>query len=103
MCKGAPSMPHLRRAFLLLPLAALASLLIANLACSQVVGLPGTPTPTTPLVVCTAPACQPNESYYCPGRCPGGCGTTCATNTPGPTLTSQCPPGAFFLPEGNTF
>ncbi len=86
-----------------MPLAALASLLVASLACSQVVGVPGTPTPTMPMVVCTAPACQPNESYYCPGRCPGGCGTTCATNTPGPTPTSHCPPGAFFLPEGDTF
>jgi hypothetical protein len=96
-------MPHLRRASLLLALVALASLIIANLACSQVVGLPSTPTRTMPMVECTAPACQPNESYYCPGSCPGGCGTTCATNTPGPTPTSHCPPGAFFLPEGNTF
>ena len=97
-------MPHMRRALRLLPLAALASLIIANLACSQAVGgVTVTPTPTAPVIMCTPPACQPNESYYCPGQCPGGCGTTCATNTPGPTPTSQCPPGAFFLPEGNTF
>jgi len=100
---GTTPMPHLHRAPLLMPLATLVSLLIASLACSQVAGVPGTPTSTMPIAVCTAPACQPNESYYCPGRCPGGCGTTCATNTPGPTPTSHCPPGAFFLPEGDTF
>jgi alpha-amylase/alpha-mannosidase (GH57 family) len=50
------------------------------------------PTPTetapptdTPYVVCTPPACGPDEVYYCPGECLGGCGTECATPTPGPT------------------
>ncbi len=91
-------MAHPRPALrFLLPLAVAASLIVA---CSLLPGLPSTP---TPIIMCTPPACQPNESYYCPGQCPGGCGTTCATNTPGPTPTSQCPPGAFFLPEGDTF
>jgi len=27
--------------------------------------------------VCTPPACQPGEQYFCEGECPGGCGTTC--------------------------
>ncbi len=93
-------MLHPRRTLLLLPLAGIATLIIANLACSLLPGLPSTP---TPVIMCTPPACQPNESYYCPGQCPGGCGTTCATNTPGPTPESECPPGAFFLPEGDTF
>ena len=38
----------------------------------------------TPYPMCTPPACQPNEVYYCPGECPNGCGTTCATPTPEP-------------------
>lgn len=61
-----------------------------------------TPTPTTdhmgehggdltptPLPICTPPACQQGEVYYCPGECPGGCGTQCATPTPqAPTVTA---------------
>jgi hypothetical protein len=46
------------------------------------------PTPTdTPFPLCTPPACQPDEVYYCEGDCPGGCGTTCVT--PSPTVTPQ--------------
>lgn len=49
------------------------------------------PPPTltsTPLPICTPPACQQGEVYYCPGECPGGCGTQCATPTPQiPTVT----------------
>lgn len=36
----------------------------------------------TPILMCTPPACEANEVYYCDGDCPGGCGTTCATVTP---------------------
>ena len=47
-----------------------------------------TATPTSPpwicTVVCTPPACEPDEVYYCPETCPCGCGTECATRTPAP-------------------
>jgi glucose/arabinose dehydrogenase len=43
-----------------------------------------TDTSLTPIIQCTPPACQTNESYHCPGDCPGGCGTICATHTPAP-------------------
>jgi serine protease len=46
----------------------------------------------TPAPVCTPPACQPGEVYYCPGDCPGGCGTQCATPTPGITPIQTTPP-----------
>jgi hypothetical protein len=36
----------------------------------------------TPILMCTPPACEANEVYFCDGDCPGGCGTTCATVTP---------------------
>ena len=39
---------------------------------------------TWPQPVCTPPACEGDEIYYCPGECPGGCGTECATPTPLP-------------------
>jgi hypothetical protein len=33
-----------------------------------------------PLIACTAPACGPYESLFCPsGECTGGCGLVCAT------------------------
>jgi hypothetical protein len=65
------------------------------------------PTPTL-FPVCTAPACRPDEVYYCPGACPGGCGTMCATRTPTPGAPSPpmpALPGAFIalqvgFPEG---
>jgi len=67
-------------------------MLLAVMACN----LPhasNTPTATTtPYVMCTPPACQPHEIYYCPGECLGGCGTTCITPTAlpfTPTLTSE--------------
>ena len=44
--------------------------------------LPSKEVPTM-FPVCTPPACDPDETYYCPGDCPGGCGTICATVTPG--------------------
>jgi hypothetical protein len=44
-------------------------------------------------VVCTPPACEEDEVYYCPGECPGGCGTECATPTP--TNTPTLPPPSF--------
>ncbi len=47
-----------------------------------------TDTPFTPLtltpahvLMCTPPACQADEVYFCPDECPGGCGTICATPT----------------------
>jgi hypothetical protein len=51
-----------------------------------------TPTPTATagcMVMCTPPACGPDEVYYCPEICPCGCGTECATRTPVPTAGSQ--------------
>jgi serine protease len=85
-----------------------------------------TPTPTTepisehngdltPAPVCTPPACQPGEVFYCPGDCPGGCGTQCATPTPlpvtpvvtptltpivSPTVTPGPPPAGELLVNG---
>jgi hypothetical protein len=50
------------------------------------------PTPTaTPecLVMCTPPACEPDEVYYCPATCPCGCGVECATRTPVPDTGAQ--------------
>ena len=42
-------------------------------------------TPTdTPIIMCTPPACNEGEVYYCEGECPGGCGIQCATPTAGP-------------------
>ena len=60
-----------------------------------------TATPTSPplvcTVVCTPPACEPGEVYYCPETCPCGCGTECATRTP---VAGTEPPPA--LPESST-
>lgn len=42
------------------------------------------PAGVTPVICCTAPACNPGEVHYCPGDCPCGCGTTCVTITPVP-------------------
>jgi hypothetical protein len=45
------------------------------------------PSPTsdgaeTPVLMCTPPACGPDEFFACPtGDCPGGCGTVCVTPT----------------------
>lgn len=36
----------------------------------------------TPLLLCTPPACGPDEVYFCEGECPGGCGTICVLPTP---------------------
>lgn len=51
----------------------------------------------TLMILCTPPACQANEAYYCTDECPGGCGTTCATHTPVPqTQAAQFPdPGEY--------
>jgi hypothetical protein len=58
-------------------------------------------TPTSPswvcTVVCTPPACEPGEVYYCPETCPCGCGIECATCTPAP---ASVPPPA--VPESST-
>ncbi len=43
---------------------------------------PSTLSTDTPFLMCTPPACQAGEVYYCPGDCPGGCGSECATPTP---------------------
>ena len=55
-----------------------------------------TPTPTTPLPLCTPPPCKKDEVYHCPDDCPGGCGTVCATPTlavtPSPTPTATVSP-----------
>jgi len=55
-----------------------------------------TPTPTTPLPLCTPPPCKKDEVYHCPDDCPGGCGTVCATptpdTTPTPTFQVVCTP-----------
>ena len=51
-----------------------------------------TPTPTaTPVcvVMCTPPACEPDEVWYCPAPCPCGCGVECATRTPVPEAGAQ--------------
>ena len=53
-------------------------------ASAQPPGTDTTPTPSreptpSPIIMCTPPACQPDEVYFCPGDCPGGCGTVCAT------------------------
>jgi hypothetical protein len=40
-------------------------------------------------IMCTPPACRPDEEWYCPGSCPCGCGTRCATRTPVPRAESQ--------------
>lgn len=49
---------------------------------------PVSPTPEPisdiPVPMCTPPACQTNEVYYCEGDCPGGCGVICATVTSAP-------------------
>ena len=45
---------------------------------------PTVPPSPTPVIMCTPPACNEDEVYYCPGECPGGCGTQCATPTPVP-------------------
>jgi glucose/arabinose dehydrogenase len=51
----------------------------------------------TSMPLCTPPACQPGESYYCPGECPGGCGTVCMPDTPTPSSGSE--PGATTEPQ----
>jgi hypothetical protein len=50
-----------------------------------------TPTPASGCtIMCTPPACEPDEVYYCPATCPCGCGTECATRTPVPE--AEAPP-----------
>ncbi len=62
----------------------------APATCSPTPPPPQTPTPTpSPQVVCTAPACRPDEVPYCPGDCPGGCGYQCATRTPTPAASTE--------------
>lgn len=56
-------------------------------------------TPTATLYpVCTPPACNADEVYYCPGDCPGGCGTMCATPTGGPPTDTPTPPTVTPFP-----
>jgi hypothetical protein len=45
----------------------------------------------TPYVMCTPPACAPDEVYYCPGECLGGCGTICVTPTAEPASPTATP------------
>lgn len=52
----------------------------------------------TPIIMCTPPACNEGEVYYCPGECPGGCGTQCATPTAGPLS----PPTIFSFTADRT-
>lgn len=61
------------------------------------------PWPETPMLMCTPPACGPDEVYYCDGDCPGGCGTTCATPTPFPMCTPPaCGAGeTYACPTGD--
>lgn len=70
-------------------------LLLALLLSAACRFLPGSqmPTPAMPItfppetnetLMCTPPACEANEVYFCDGDCPGGCGTACATVTPAP-------------------
>ena len=56
---------------------------------------------SSPMPVCTPPACEPGEEYYCPGDCPGGCGTICVTPTPMPLCTPPaCQPGEqYYCPD----
>ncbi len=70
-------------------------LLIALMACNlpaMLTPLTETPSPTAappteaPLLMCTPPACNADETYSCPVDCPGGCGTVCATVTPDAAL-----------------
>ncbi len=49
---------------------------------------PATETPTMQ-PVCTPPACEPDEEYYCPGECPGGCGIICVTVPPSATVDEE--------------
>jgi serine/threonine protein kinase len=42
------------------------------------------PAGDTPIFMCTPPACNLGEVYFCLEDCPGGCGTICATVTPSP-------------------
>lgn len=44
---------------------------------------PGDAPTETPMLMCTPPACGPDEVYFCEGDCPGGCGTICVTPSPG--------------------
>jgi hypothetical protein len=77
--------------------------LIVLMACTLFVPTPTVPVTESPTLVtlpsetfapmCTPPACNANETYFCPGNCPNGCGTVCATVTPdaalGPIATVQ--------------
>ena len=57
---------------------------------------------SSPMPVCTPPACEPGEEYYCPGDCPGGCGTICVTPTPMPLCTPPaCQPGEEYYCPGD--
>lgn len=56
----------------------------------------------TPVLMCTPPACQEGEVFFCEGDCPGGCGTTCATPTPMIMCTPPaCAEGEVFFCEGD--
>jgi len=71
--------------------------------------IPSTDTPAPPtsttmptdsyIIMCTPPACAPDEMYYCPGDCPGGCGTMCATATPGTSSGTGFVWGKICFPE----
>lgn len=56
------------------------------------------PATVTPMILCTAPACQAGEALYCPGDCPGGCGTVCATFTPEAAVTTPAAAGVPCVP-----
>jgi hypothetical protein len=94
--------PHSRRARTAALLAAFAAVSLLS-ACGGLGSLPSGPDATTqlvpadpaavveppvldvveqPVLMCTPPACAPDEVYFCEGDCPGGCGTICVTPSP---------------------
>jgi hypothetical protein len=82
---------RLNRRVVFAVLAVVAALALVALACSAQGLLPFGR--STPVIQCTPPLCQANESYFCPsGNCPGGCGTGCATHTPGGPTQAQAGP-----------
>jgi len=64
--------------------------------CATPTGQPAKKDPTpeqnptsTPYIMCTAPACKPDEVYSCKGECLGGCDTICVTLTPTQTPETE--------------
>ena len=56
----------------------------------------------TPVLMCTPPACEEGEVFFCEGDCPGGCGTICVEPTPVLMCTPPaCEEGEVFFCEGD--